>query len=274
MQQTVEGGIYMAKCVSRENFIEKLSFYLSFHFNEDENTSITKDYDDWFENEASQGKNEAEICAALEEPQKIVKNLLSESGSNSNQISILLHNTVIQVFLLIIMQFLISLSLLRFCNQNSINFVDFALSINFLYFVAGSVIIKKSNQKTKYNKSIRSIFYLAVLILLFELMLPRISNTGSGKVCVLVLGTFSLILFLMNLYFAMRNIIHDKQLTFLSTFHISGIITLIFFVINQLHMLYNGMSEYHYLIYESVCIYFEIIILHVVICKRKINAEE
>lgn len=252
----------------------ELSFYLSFHFNEDENASIIKDYDDWFENEASQGKNEAEICAALEEPKKIVKNLLSESGSDSNQISILLHNTVIQILSLIILHFLIGLSLLRFCNQNAIDFVYFAFGMNFVYFIAGGLLIKKSNQRAKYNKSVQFIFYLAISILLFELILPKLNNPASGKVCVLVLGTFSLILFWMNLYFAMRNIIHDKQLTFLSTFHISGIITLIFFVINQLHMLYDDIAQYHDLIYKSICIYFEIIILCIIFYKIKINAKE
>lgn len=262
------------KSVSKENFMSELKFYLSFHFNEDENTSIIKDYDEWFENESSQGKNEEEICAALEEPRKIVKNLLSESRSDSNRISILLHNTVIQVFSLIIIQFLIGLLLLKICNQNSLNFVYFALGINFLYFAIGSFIIKKSNRKTNYKKSVRSISYLAVLILLFELNLPNLNYTGSGKVCVLLLGIFSIILFAVNLYFAMQNIIHDKPHAFLSTFHISGIITLIFFVINQLHMLYNDMSSYHYMIYESICIYFEIIILYMIFYKRKISAKE
>lgn len=51
----------MAKVTSRADYIDKLKFYLSFYFSEDENTNILNDYEEWFENEILCGKSEEEV---------------------------------------------------------------------------------------------------------------------------------------------------------------------------------------------------------------------
>lgn len=265
----------MSKIISKQNFIEKLRFYLSFRFSDDENASILNDYEEWFENETSQGKSEEEICAALDEPKKIVRKLLIESY-NSTPISMFFNNAMIQVLLLMTMHLFIGILLLKICNENSLNYLYFAMGINFLYFIIGSIIIKKTGCPKSHNYgSDLSIFSFVVLVILFEaLLLPRLAYSDSGKICVLLASAFSLVFFLINFYFVIKKFIYNKEYMFLSIFHISGIITLLFFLINQLHMLYKDMSELINLVCGSLCMYVEIVLLCLIFYKIKISAKE
>lgn len=253
----------MSKEISKKNFMEKLWLYLSFHFNDDETTSVLNDYEDWFENETLQGKSETEICAALEPPKTIVKNLLSEFGHSSLQISVLFHNTMIQVFMLIITQLLAGVLLLNICNKNSLNFLYCALSINFLYFITGIIIIKKTGHTRTCNyRENLPVLGLTVFVISFEMfVIPKLNYPKFGKLYVLMLGTFILILFVASLYFAMQKLIHNKSGVFFTILHMSGAITLLLFSINQMHMLYKDMSEYTDFIYNSAGIYLETIVL-------------
>lgn len=85
----------MKKERSKQKFFNKLSFLLSFYFNNTESTSILNDYRNLFENEASQGKTEDEICSDLEPPIKIVKKLSSQTSSNSSKLFIFSHNIIL-----------------------------------------------------------------------------------------------------------------------------------------------------------------------------------
>lgn len=266
----------MAKIISKQDFFEKLRFYLSFHFNDDENASILNDYGEWIENETLQGKSEEEICATLDEPKKIVKNLLAESCNNPSPISMLFNNAMIQVLLLIIAHLFTGILLLNICNENLLNYLYFAIGINFLYFLIGSIIIKKSGcPKLNNFGSDLSICGLAVLIILFEVfLLPKLTYSNIGKICVILASVFSVIFFVINLYFVIKKFIYNKQYMFLRIFHISGIITLLFFLINQLHMLYTDVSEYMNLIYGSICIYMELVVLFLFFYKIRIDTKE
>lgn len=166
--------------------------------------------------------------------------------------------------------------MLKICNENSLNYLYFAMGINIFYFMIGSMIVKKSCCPKLYNYgSNLSISVLAVLIILFEILfLPGLSYSNSGKICVLFASAVTLILFVINLYFAIKKFIYNKEYMFISIFHISGIITLLFFLINQLHMLYNDMSECMNLIYGSIGIYVELVVLCLIFYKIRIYAKE
>lgn len=274
-------GIYMHKNISRRNFIDKLKFYLSFYFNYEEITSIIDDYEDWFDNEALQGKSEEEICAALNSPKKVVGNLLSESDKHSIRISILLQNTMIQVLLLIMIYFLISISLLKICNRNALSYLYPAAAIMFIYFIAGIMIVKKNQplssilHKKDFYWSNLSLLGFSIVIILFEMLfLPKMKYPNSGEICSFVLSAFILSLFLINIYVVVKKMLPARQSAFLTTLHISGIITLLFFAINQSHMLYNDIAEYSRLIYGSICIYIETIILCFIFYMQKIYIRE
>ena len=259
----------MSKEISKKNFMKKLGLYLSFHFNDDEVTNILNDYEDWFENEKSQGKSESEIYSALESPKAIVKNLLSESGSRPLRISVFFHNTMLQILALIIIQFLSGVLLLRICNRNALNFFFYALGINFLYFITGFFIIKKPCYTKSANyKDNLPVFGLTVFVILFEFFfIPKLNYPIFGKVYtfgmvyVLILSAVVLILFVASLYFATKKLMYDKPNAFFTMLHISGTMTLLFFSINQMHMLYKDMSEYTAFIYNSIEIYLETIVL-------------
>lgn len=266
----------MANIKSKNAFIEKLSFYLSLHFTDEEAADVLNDYEEWFENETSQNKSEQEICRALTPPKKIVQNLLEESGGGPIQISVLFQNTTIQVLLLIILHLLMNLFWLRLCGGNSTSYLYFALGINLLYFLSGYVIIKKSRtHKPRSCKNNLPVSGMAVLIILLEIfLLPNLSAPNSGKICVVILSMTLFFLFSANIYYAIRKSISDKQSAFLTTLHICGLITLLLFLICQFHALWSDASEYLNLIYGSLGIYAETVILCALFYNGKMHSKE
>ena len=248
----------MLKRTEKERFIERLRFYLSFHFSDAENASIVKDYEEWFENETLQGKSEKEVCDALGKPQKIVRNLLDESGSDSKRATIIFHNKMLQYLLFMMTYMFAGILLLDICNRNSLNFLYVAFGMNFLYFLVGSMLTGTSVLSTARQHYKGNVFILgmALLIIGFEMFLLR-GNVllYSGKVYATGAGILTVLLFGISLYIAVSKMLQDKVCTFITIFHISGVIMLLFFLINQLHMLYGDISEYTGFIYGSVCIY-------------------
>lgn len=254
----------MLKRTEKECFMKRLRFYLSFHFSDAESASILKDYEEWFENEILRGKSEKEVCDALKKPQKIVKNLLDESGSDSKRVTIIFHNKMLQLLLFMMIYMLAGILLLGICNRNSLNFLYVAFGMNFLYFLIGSVLTGNSVLSSGRQRYKGNVFILgmAVLIIGFEMLFLR-GNVLllSGKVYVIGAGILSVLFFGISLYIAVSKMLQDRFYTFITTFQISGVIMLLFFLINQLHMLYGDVSEYTGFIYGSICIYVETMVL-------------
>lgn len=254
----------MFKITSKADFIEKLSFHLSFYFNDAECSNLISDYEEWFENETLEGKSEAEICAALDAPKKIVKKLLSESNTKPYQT--FFHNSMLKVLLLMIMHLIAGLYFLKICNTNPIKFFPFIICINFIYFFIGTLLIKncrpESFHSQEYFKSNLVIFGLFLLMILSEAyILPKMTSPNSGMICANVISIISLTLFFLNIYITVKKFAKDKLYGFLTIFHISGITTVLFYLMNQLHMLYDNQSFFKHLVLGSACIYAEIIIL-------------
>lgn len=253
----------MSKKISKNRFIESLSFYLSFHFSHNEIAGILNDYEEWFNNESSLGKSEEEICAALEKPQTIVRNLITESLSTSSKLYILFHNTIMQAAFLIIVHFFACFLLSEVCSGNTLNYLFLAFGINFIYYLIGALIKTGTYRVDNRNINLSLSAFLLVLILFEILVLPHFSSDG-GRICAAVLTLASLMLLLMNLFVCCRNVLHNGEFTFMTVFHFSGIITILFFVINQLHALYDSMTEYSFMIYGSISLYAEIVVLSLI----------
>ena len=261
--------------MSKNSFMEKLSFYLSFYFSNDDSENILNDYEEWFENEASHGKSEEDICLALQPPQKIVKNMFSESGGNSINLSILLQNHIVQTSLLLLTHFAISALLLRYCNKYAADYVYSALCINFIYFIVGLFIVKGGQTrlpdlrcKSYKNKMYLPVLDLAVLIIFATpLFINRSSYVYIGVLYNVVINILALILLAINLYLNTK-ILQAKPVIFLRMFHLSGMITLLLFFINQTHLI-DGLSSGY--ICGSIAIYAEIVILQVFFYLAKIR---
>ncbi len=267
----------MAKATSRVDYINKLKFYLSFYFNEDEKASILNDYEEWFENETLCGKSEEVICAALNEPQRVVKKLLAESSGHLPWITRLFQNAMIQLLILMVIHLFIALYFLKICNDHGQNYLYFAIISIFLYFLAGMMIIKKfCCPKSNIYKDNLLISGLALSIIVFEMFFwIKISHPYSGHICVIVSSVFLVFLFCINIYIAIKNMVQNNHYVFLAAFHISGIMMLLLFLHNQSHMLYKDMFEYrNKLVSGSICLYVEIIVLFAVFFKSKIDTKE
>lgn len=256
--------------------MSRLGFLLSFYFGDDETSSILNDYDDWFTNEAALGKSEPEICAALESPGAIVKNLRLESGKGTSVLNVFFHSTMLQMFVLMALQMVAGILLLKYCNRNVFSFLYFALDINFLYFLAGVFIIPKGCpfSFSDYKENL-PVLMLVVLVLLLEIFaVPKLKHPTFGPVCVLILGIITFILFLAELFCIIQKTELDKLCAFITVFHMTGTITMLWFAINQFHMLYQDMSEYTDFIYSSIGIYLETVVLCLLLCVIKRQARK
>lgn len=264
----------MNTIISQKNFIKKLKFYLAFYFDDKEIQNISSDYNEWFANEISQGKSEEQICLALGSPQKVVSDLLSNSDKSPIRLQILLQNTVIQIFLFAIIHILVNILLLKAFNRNGINYLYSGLGLTFLYFIAEIIIIKKSYllrsdiSRKNFNRFNLLLSCSAMVILLFEMLFfTRIYHPKSGQLCFWVAVVFILGLLSVTMLYVVRELFQDKASALLITFHSLGVSTLLLYLINQLHLLYNDFSQSIYLIYGSICIYAETIILWFIINK-------
>lgn len=252
----------MSKPCSKKAFMEKLRFYLSLYFSDTERAGILADYEEWFRNESLNGRKEEEICAGFGEPKKIIQNLLAESGL-PNGISLFFLNTFLQILFLMAVHFFANLFFLRICSQNGWYYAFFALAANFLYFLTGSLLLRGSSAHG--GRSLRGHLPAvgsAALIFLFELVfLPRLTSPYAGLFCSLGAGVMLLAVFAGSLYLAKKVLPLDRQNGFLLLFHLSGIITLLFFLFNQLHILYPAPSKIAQLLWGSAGIYAETVVL-------------
>ena len=115
----------------------------------------------------------------------------------------------------------------------------------------------KNGLKTKLPKDLASL-----IILFVAFFVPQLNHPKSGVITEYLLRLFSLILFSLSLYLIAKNILYDKQATFLRLMHISGIITLLLYLNNQQHMFYSyDISTFQNLLFTSIGIYVATVIL-------------
>lgn len=256
------------KNLSRETYLKKLMFLMSFHFSDEESRNILGDYEEWFFNETLQGKTEEEICLSLGSPQKVVANLLTESGKTPRQIY-LLQNTIIQCLLLMCTHCLLSILLLKSFDRTSTSYLYSGLVMLLIYFVAGSFVSKKSRSSQEHGY--KHIFYkihlilfgfTAVIIGAQAFIFTQIHFINAGIVCFYLLSIIIAIIFLTNVCIV-GNLFQDKQMCILITLHMLGILTILFYTINQLHMLQCSNE-----VYGSLGIYIETVILCLVLFRK------
>lgn len=266
----------MAKFTSKIDYMKKLKFYLSFWFHEDENAGILNDYEEWFENERLLGKSEEQICAALNNPKEAVKKILAESGESTSWTIRLIQNIGVQMLILMAVYLFTGLFILKSCNKTGSDYFYAAVVQIFLYFVVGMIRIKKYSGSNRGLSKLNVCLHMFVfMILLFELvLLPKITVPNSGKICGIVCGILLVLLVLLHIYMIMKNCMQIQRDVFLTTFYIAGIMMLLLFWDNQLHMLYGQPAEYRKLVYGSICLYVENLVLCAVFFKSKCGRKE
>ncbi len=252
----------MSKIHSKKAFMEKLRFYTSFCFGDGESASILADYEEWFQSEVQHGLSEEEICAALKEPRKIVGKLLLESG-HPVWPALFSHSSAIQIFLLTVLYLAAVLFLGRFCGRNGLNYVYFAMGLNLFYAFLGMLLLKKPGSYKAYSYKIHlPVGGLALLILLLEgFLLPKLTAPNAGEICALFARAGLLMVLGSMFYFAIKAVPQNRRWGFLVLLHLSGLLTILLFLLNQLQMLYQDPSEIAKLIWGSVGIYGEILLL-------------
>lgn len=257
------------KNLSKETYLEKLMFFMSFHFSDEESRSILGDYEEWFFNETLQGKTEEEICLSLGSPQKVVSNLLTESGKHPVRMRLLLQNTIIQCLLLMCTHCFLSILFLKSFDRTSTSYLYSGSVMLLVYFAVGSFVSRKSRSCLEHGY--KHIFYkihlilfglTAAIILAQAFIFTQIHFIYAGIVCCYLLHIMITIIFLTNICIV-RNLFQDKQMCISITLHMLGILTILFYTINQLHMLQCSNA-----VYGSLTIYIETVLLCLVIFKK------
>lgn len=269
----------MLKVMSKQSFFQKLSFGLAFHYNDAEVANILNDYEEWFANESLQGKSEEEICRNLGPVNKIIKNLLSENRSSSSKMAIMAHNLMVPLLLLTILRFFAEIILLQRNQGEMMNGFIVSVLVNLIYFILGVRIIWKKSDTYRIRNQNRKkenivIFALVTAVILFQiLILPKSETIYFGKICVILSGVLAVLLFLISIYFSTWKLVVDRQGAFVTMIHISGMISVLLLMINQLHSL-SDISEYMNSVLGSVVIYIETLVLCFILFKRLIGKRE
>lgn len=177
------------------------------------------------------------------------------------------------------MCFLAELLLLKLSNETSLNYLYVALLLNFMYFILGMKVTGKEPSAQKiHNKAMNKVNVLlagfAIAVILFQIFfLPNSENIYVGKICVIVCSILSVLLFMADIFFAFRKLANVGQDNFITMLHMFGMISLLFFMINQLHSLYD-VSEYTNLVLGSLGIYIETIVFCFISYFKQIYAKE
>ncbi len=258
----------------KNDFISKLAFYLSFHYSDEEQKSIINDYDDWFKNEMGMGKEYAQVCEELGTPRKIVNNLLSEESKRMSNIHMIFNNVFIHYCVLLILHFIISTFLIYVMNRSGINYLYSGIALMGIYFILELIYSsgKKVNDKG-YSDGIfveKNIVLFCFVILFFMTLIfiiPKINYVQSGRILSFAANLFIAGIIIFSIYECKNNIQYDNGLcTFI--FHVLGVITIIFYIKNQLGMRYDSINKYNVMILKGLIIYIETILMCTVLHRK------
>lgn len=258
----------MKQCMSKKDFLQKLSLLLAFRFGEKERYSIVSDYDDYFANEMSQGRSEQEICLSIGQPREIVKKLCETEDRKLGSYIEVFRNVSVQIAVASIILFLIELLFLKNCKTYALdNYFYFALLIQCGYFIMGMCILRKCTfQKISY---VRHIIPAGIMIgvLLFEgFIVPSMSGENSGMICDSILWLTIAILCVLGV----RNIFKitsKNAAAFEIMMHLSGVVSVCMYFINEHGLLYRTGSAHVKASVEGLGIYAITILLCAVLKK-------
>lgn len=250
----------MTNQLTKTDFFNKLHFLLSFRYSKSECLNILEDYNEWFEGEQSGGKSEEEICSHIGSPQKIVRQICSENPTDSKKLSILVNNAFLQFVFLVTIRMILELCVLNFCNARGHSYLYFALFINFAFFTAVMMIVKSRRMSLVKNRKnvlmdILAIFFIILnTLMMFNLSIPvghYFAYAYEIAICIIY------IIIMMQ----SRSIWKDCCNSYLFACKAFAVISLLFFMMNQMQMLYTDIHQCRNLLWESVVIYAETFLL-------------
>lgn len=233
-------GFNLKKGNSKNSFLRELNFLLTLHFDESERNSIIDDYEDFFKNEVLQGKSEIEICSSIEPPKKIVENLCKEK--QHSDYLVFFKNTYVKILLVSMFIFILDIVFLNLCKEYSISYLFFALLSQILYLGFGVWILDKSKSSKLEYKEHFVIFGVTIVVFLFESFVISLKNIDN---VILYTSIFWLIIlgsYLCALYFILK-INKGNEFYFSVALHLSGLVSICIYFINELGLLYNDKSE-------------------------------
>lgn len=260
----------MAELSVKKKFFDRLAVRMSFHFSDSDMTNIIGDYEDNFYDDSEKGMSEGEICAARGTPADIVGNLLAEYRGFAARAVLLLRTTKFWTVILMAAQIIVGLCLLRGCNENGQTYTYCALGINLAYFIVAAFIARKSApERPRLEKGNIALAVIAAVILLSEaFVLPVLKFPSTGIYCEYIECFLIAILLCVNIYRVVRGYtvagLHQYSLS--TIFHASGIIMVLFCLINQSGLFYDdiNIADMHR-ISSGIIVYAETVLLGIIL---------
>ena len=169
-----------------------------------------------------------------------IRNLYKDSKEGKEHTFPLKSSVLLQTIATLVIYYVLCISLLRYFDKNGWNFYPVALIANVLVFVAGLFILKKSkltcDMQFKNHLLLIGLFFFILLTEVFLVM--KKNEAGLGSYYVVLVTTAIIILSCIIIYIILKKYIINRELGFITIFHILGIITCLMYFINQLHMFY------------------------------------
>lgn len=255
----------MADRFTKTNFFNQMHFLLSFRYSESECLNILEDYDEWFEGEKSCGKSEEEICSHIGRPQKIVRQICSENPTDSRKLKILVNNVFLQFMCLVTIRMIIELCVLNFCNAGGYSYLYFALFINSAFFVSAAMIVKCRRISLTKNRKSKLIDILTIFFIIFNTFMVYNLTIPAGQYITYVYEIVICIIYI-TMMTQCRGILKDSFNIYMLACKAFAVISMLFFMINQMQMLYTDIHQCKDLFWGSVAIYTETFLLVLVSC--------
>lgn len=255
----------MKRPKSKSSFLRELNVLLAFRFEEGERHSIIEDYEDFFTAEGSCGKSEVEICASMEPPKKIVENLCREMNKNE---WMLFKNTSVKagmVFTAFLLLEIISLSL---CREYHFNYFYAALLNRILYLGCGIWMLGDQRPGKLRYKEHAKVFGVTAVVFLLDSLAISLTSVNHGILYESMLWLVIAGSCLYGLYF-IGKLQSDTKFDFNIILHLSGLVSVCIYLINELSLRYNGKPDILKGRIECIIIYLVTILFCIIFRKMK-----
>lgn len=225
---------------TRKEYIEELSFHLSYMCTVEETELMVDDYEELFENRMSSGEVEAEICLSLGAPKLVAQKYCLEIKKHGNQVMNFIHNPFCVSISLYLLCFIMSFLLMNKCSVNAKNFLLIGMISNAIFAVVFLRLITagyRSSERGKYifKRIVMLLFVVSVVLLVVEcLLIPSCQNEHVGFYFNLLLALLAL--FIAGIYFTLSQILLNKNIIYCGTYLLTSFVIHCFYVMNQLHM--------------------------------------
>ena len=262
------------KSFSEAAFLDRLHFQLSFQYDDAECTQILEGYRNKVQSSKAQ---QTGASYTRDDLYRSFHAACTEHRSGSSRLGILLNNAFVQFLCLSGIRIFMELQIFRNCDAWGVNYLNYALVINAVYFLAVMAVVR--------GRGVRKVpaasHLIAALVTGVILAAGILAVTGAaaslpvGRYVVYAYGILACAVYGAVFLWGSKTVLKRKQEVFVTALHGMGAVSALLFVITQIHSLTadNALLTKN-LVTGSAAVYLEILLFVIVfyLCKGKREA--